>query len=157
MRQDFFQYRPTFKLFIIGNHQPELRTVDEAMRRRVNIVPFNRKPANPDRELEEKLKAEWPGILRWMIDGCTDWQAQGLSRPDSVSSATKAYFEEQDLFGRWLEEECNVDREGVRSWFQGSTILFESWSKYARAAGDDHANRINSPAISRLSPGALRR
>src|SRR5215218_7310294 len=72
-----------------------------------------------------------------MIDGCSDWQAQGLSRPESVSSATKAYFEEQDLFGRWLEEECNVDRDGKHSWFQSSTVLFESWSKYAKASGDD--------------------
>jgi len=44
-----------------------------------------------------------------MIDGCLDWQAQGLLRPDSVTSATKSYFEEQDLFGRWLEERCNID------------------------------------------------
>ena len=51
MRQDFFEFKPQFKLLIVGNHQPELRTVDDAMKRRVNIVPFNRKPANPDRHL----------------------------------------------------------------------------------------------------------
>src|SRR4051794_12689449 len=72
-----------------------------------------------------------------MLDGCLDWQAQGLVRPASVSDATASYFSEQDLFGQWLEEDCNIDRDGTRSWFQSSTVLFESWSKYAKAAGDD--------------------
>jgi putative DNA primase/helicase len=63
MRQDFFTYVPQFKLTIIGNYRPVLRNVDDAARRRFNIVPFTRKPPNPDRGLEAKLKLEWPGIL----------------------------------------------------------------------------------------------
>jgi putative DNA primase/helicase len=74
MRQDFFEYRPQFKLTIVGNHKPSLRNVDDAMRRRINIVPFEHKPKEPDLQLEEKLKSEWPAILRWAIDGCLDWQ-----------------------------------------------------------------------------------
>ena len=62
------------------------------MRRRINIVPFVHKPAQPDLKLEEKLKDEWPGILRWMIDGCADWQANSLVRPSSVKKATGEYF-----------------------------------------------------------------
>ena len=88
MRQDFFTYQPQFKLTIVGNHKPVLRNVDDAARRQFNIVPFTVKPANPDPELEEKLKPEWPAILRWMLDGCLDWQANGLTCPESVASAT---------------------------------------------------------------------
>jgi putative DNA primase/helicase len=73
MRQDFFTYKPQFKITIIGNHKPVLRNVDDAARRRFSIVPFVHEPASPDPELEAK-QAEWPGILRWMIDGCLDWQ-----------------------------------------------------------------------------------
>ncbi|MGA8707705.1 MAG: phage/plasmid primase, P4 family, partial [Steroidobacteraceae bacterium] len=72
MRQDFFTFSPTWKLLLIGNHQPLLRNVDDALVRRFNIVPFNHKPARPDLELEHKLQAEWPAILRWAIDGCLD-------------------------------------------------------------------------------------
>src|SRR4030095_16895599 len=70
MRQDFFDFTPTFKLFIVGNHKPRLGTVDEAMRRRMLIVPFTVQiPLEErDRQLAEKLKAEWPAILRWCID-----------------------------------------------------------------------------------------
>jgi putative DNA primase/helicase len=97
-------------------------------------VPFIHKPEKPDRELEQKLLYEAPGILRWMIDGCLDWQQNGLVRPQSVVDATKEYFSDQDLFTHWLDEECicephNVDRSAP------SSALFKSWTDYARAAG----------------------
>ena len=71
MRQDFFDFTPTHKLIITGNHKPSLRTVDEAMRRRLLLVPFTVQipPGERDPRLAEKLSAEWPAILRWMIDG----------------------------------------------------------------------------------------
>jgi putative DNA primase/helicase len=75
MRQDFFEYTPQFKLFIAGNHRPGLRSVDEAIRRRFHLIPFAVTiPAEErDGELTEKLKAEWPGILAWIVAGCLNW------------------------------------------------------------------------------------
>lgn len=136
MRQDFFTFVPAFKLTIVGNHQPALRNVDDAAKRRFNIVPFIRKPERPDRQLEDKLRGEYPAILRWMIDGCLDWQEHGLVRPASVVAATADYFSEQDLLAQWLHDKCEV-REGERSWRETSAELFTSWSIYAKAAGDD--------------------
>ena len=92
MRQDFFEYRPQFKLTIIGNHKPSLRNVDDAVRRRFNIVPFEFKPNPVDPHLEDKLRAEWPGILRWMIEGCLDWQRNGLLRPASGAGRHRRVF-----------------------------------------------------------------
>jgi putative DNA primase/helicase len=136
MRQDFFTFKPNFKLTIIGNHKPVLKNVDDAARRRFNIVPFTRKPAVVDRQLEDKLKAEWPGILRWMIEGCLDWQANGLVRPSTVAEATEAYFADQDLFSQWLDDECEVEIGNPYKWETVST-LFSSWSVYAKNAGED--------------------
>ena len=87
-REDEFEFVPQLKLMIVGNHKPVLRNVDDAARRRFLIVPFERKPEAPDRELEQKLMNEAPGILKWMIEGCLDWQAGGLIRPASVVAAT---------------------------------------------------------------------
>ena len=72
MRQDFFEYTPQFTLVIVGNHKPGLRSVDEAMRRRFHLIPFNITipPGERDPRLGEKLKREWPGILQWCIAGC---------------------------------------------------------------------------------------
>lgn len=135
MRADFFTYRPQFKLTIVGNHKPVLNNVDDALRRRFNIVPFERKPDRPDRELEAKLKAEWPAILAWMIGGCLDWRAQGLVRSQSVTAATATYFSDQDLFGQWLEDECDAEPGNDHKW-EKSGALFTSWSAYAKGAGE---------------------
>lgn len=135
MRQDFFTFMPTFKLLIVGNHKPILHNVDDAARRRFNIVPFTRRPAQPDRTLELKLRAEWPGIFRWLIEGCLDWQANGLVRPESVKAATESYFSDQDLFGQWLEEECDVEPGNPHKWAT-TTELFASWAEFAKAAGE---------------------
>jgi putative DNA primase/helicase len=140
MRKDFFTYTPQFKLTIVGNHKPLLRNVDEAARRRFNLVPFTRRPSHPDRALETKLEQEWPSILRWMIEGCGDWLANGLIRPESVRAATAAYFDSQDLLGQWLEEEC--DCEPGNQYKQATTaILFEAWSAYAHRAGEDPSSK----------------
>jgi putative DNA primase/helicase len=104
MRQDYFDFVPKFKLFIVGNHKPRLDNVDEAMRRRLLLVPFTVQipPEERDPELPEKLKAEWPAILRWMIDGCLEWQKIGLAPPKIVTDATNEYFNDQDTLKQWL-------------------------------------------------------
>jgi putative DNA primase/helicase len=135
MRRDFFTFIPQFKLTIVGNHRPVLKTVDDAIKRRFNIVPFIRKPANPDPHLETKLKAEYPAVLRWMIDGCLDWQKQGLTRPASVLEATADYFSSQDVFGQWLQDECDVEI-GNHYKNEINGILFASWRAYAERAGE---------------------
>jgi putative DNA primase/helicase len=140
MRQDFFEFTPQFKLTIIGNHQPVLHNVDEAARRRINIVPFICKPVMPDKKLEQKLMTESAGILRWMIDGCIDWQTNGLIRPASVTAATESYFSEQDLIGQWLEDFCDV-RIGDPKLWDTSAHLFGSWAEYAVKAGDTAGSR----------------
>lgn len=133
MRQDFFEYRPQFKLVIVGNHKPVLRNVDEAARRRLNIIPFIHKPPVPDRQLEEKLKAEWPAILAWAIEGAIDWRQNGLVRPAVVAEATDEYFTEQDSVRQWEEECCEL---GGRNICDTTGALFASWSAYAQANGE---------------------
>lgn len=134
MRQDFFTYQPQFKLFIAGNHKPSLRNVDDAMRRRVHLIPFDVKisAAQRDPELPEKLKAEWPGILSWMIEGCLEWQREGLNPPPAVIGATADYFESEDAVGNWLKECCVISKTQETT----SSALFLSWSAWAHAAGE---------------------
>lgn len=132
MRQDFFTFRPEFKLVIVGNHKPRLNNVDDATRRRLNIIPFIHKPTTPDPDLERALRDEWPAIFRWMVDGCLDWQAHGLVRPSVVIEATREYFEDQDVFGQWIAESCDT----ATRFKETNTELFTSWKRYAEAAGE---------------------
>jgi putative DNA primase/helicase len=129
MRQDWFEFQPQFKLTIAGNHKPALRAVDQAIRRRINLIPFavTVSAEQKDKDLAEKLKAEWPGILAWMIEGCRQWQERGLDPPKAVLEATREYLEAEDAIGRWLED-CSV--LDPNSW-ESSSALFASWNNWA--------------------------
>ena len=134
MRCDYFDFVPKFKLFITGNHKPRLDSVDEAMRRRLLIVPFTVQiPVEErDTDLPEKLKAEWPAILRWMIDGCLEWQRLGLAPPKIVTDATDAYFDDQDVIRQWLDD-CTEG--GGPFAFVRSSELFASWKQWCDDRG----------------------
>jgi putative DNA primase/helicase len=134
MRQDFFEYTPQFKLIIAGNHKPGLRSVDEAIRRRFNLIPFTVTipPDERDENLPEKLKAELPGILAWIINGCVDWQQRGLAPPAVVAEATAAYLESEDALAAWMDECAERD---PNAWEKSST-LFVSWNEWAIKSGE---------------------
>ncbi|MES1198525.1 MAG: phage/plasmid primase, P4 family [Pseudomonadota bacterium] len=132
MRQDEFTYEPQFKLFFIGNHKPNLHNVDDAIKARVNIVPFDFKPEKIDTALNEKLKREWRAILSWMIEGCLDWRENGLIIPKVVKDANAEYFSEQDTLGRWIEDCCDLGRQHAST----NGALFESYTAFAGLRGD---------------------
>jgi putative DNA primase/helicase len=134
MRQDFFTYLPQFKLVIAGNHKPAIRNIDEAMRRRLHLIPFTITvpPEKRDKQLQAKLLIERNAIFEWGVQGCLAWQREGLIAPDSVVSATKEYFESEDALGRWLEERC-VRVKTARSL---TSELFSDWKQWADAAGE---------------------
>jgi putative DNA primase/helicase len=133
MRQDFFTYVPEFKLLLAGNHKPGLAGVDEAWRRRFNLIPFSVTIPKADRDLDlfDKLKAEWPGILQWAVEGCRLWAERGLDPPAAVVEATEAYFAEQDSVGRWIEEECGI----LSVYSETLAHLFASWKAWCERAG----------------------
>jgi putative DNA primase/helicase len=138
MRQDFFEFTPAFKLIIAGNHKPGLRSVDEAIRRRLHLIPFTVTvpTAERDETLPDQLKAEWSGILAWAIRGCLEWQRIGLSQPECVRAATAAYLEGEDALAAWIDDECQSD---PNAW-ESSTTLFYSWKRYADRSGEHHGS-----------------
>jgi putative DNA primase/helicase len=129
MRQDFFDYAPQFKLFIAGNHKPGLRSVDKAISRRMNIVPFTVTISDKEKvkDLADILLAdEGPGILQWAIDGCLDWQKKGLAPPAAVTDATASYLKTENVLQSWLDERCV--RDGTAATL--SSLLFEDWKRW---------------------------
>jgi putative DNA primase/helicase len=106
--------------------------VDEAMRRRLLLVPFTVQipPAERDPRLAEKLKPEWPAILRWCIEGCLEWQRISLAPPAIVHDATEEYFAAQDTLREWLDD-CTED--GGQFAFSRTVELFASWKTWCEA------------------------
>ena len=115
MRQDGFEFSPRLKLAIVGNHLPHLRSTDEAMRRRFRLIPFDRKPEQIDVHLGDKLRAEWPAILTWILDGYTAWATDGLGTAAVVEAATDEYFAASNLVATLARRESPAPRSRYRA------------------------------------------
>ncbi|MFE7076464.1 phage/plasmid primase, P4 family [Streptomyces sp. NPDC057620] len=111
MRQDFFGFNPTHKLWLLGNHRPEVGTGGFAFWRRMRLIPFER--VVPDHRKIDNLAdilvtEEGPGILAWLVDGARRYLSgdRDLTGPERVRIATSTYAETEDHTGRFYEECC---------------------------------------------------
>jgi putative DNA primase/helicase len=134
MRQDNFTFTMSHKHLIAGNHKPRLKGGDPAMARRMVLLPFLQKFEGraKDIKLPEKLKAEAPGIMAWIIDGARKWYADGLAIPSNVEDASRDYMAEHDDIAMWMEECCKVEN----GTFAKSSDLYASFRRWKRARGE---------------------
>jgi putative DNA primase/helicase len=111
LHREFFEFRPQAKIWMFGNHRPQVRGTDEGMWSRVRLIPFavTIPEAERDPKLAQRLRGELPGILAWAVDGCLAWQSGGLKPPAKVLAATSAYRADQDAIGQFLAECCTAD------------------------------------------------
>jgi len=100
------------------NERPRVLGNDFAFWERLLLVPFelsfvDRKPKGKyerraDIHLDDKLRAEASGILAWLVQGCLEWQRDGLNPPVSVINATEDYKKEEDVIGQFIDECCEA-------------------------------------------------
>ncbi|GHV06141.1 phage protein [Spirochaetia bacterium] len=111
---EYFDFVPTFKIFMATNHKPLIKGTDNGIWRRIKLIPFTTTiPAEKqDKHLDQKLLEEGPGILNWLIEGTRRWFADGLASPPAISSATEEYRNEMDVLGSFIKE-CCVQSPGV--------------------------------------------
>ncbi len=134
MRGDPFELLPEFKLAFLTNNIPSLRGVNEAARRRFNVLNFGITipKSEQDPELRNKLHAEWPAIMRWLIAGAVHYfEKRGLHPPQSVKLSTTDYLDTENEVADWLRE-CT---KPVPNAWTSSAELFASWSIWAKSAG----------------------
>lgn len=125
---DSFEYKPVFKIWMAVNHLPIIKGTDIGIWRRIRIVPFNAyiSDAEKDVKLPEKLKKEYPAILRWAVEGCIAWQKHGLNPPAIVLAATDEYKQDQDMFGEFITT-CCVVGEGIKCSSKQLYSEYEKW------------------------------
>lgn len=135
MRHDDFEFTPQFKLVFAGNHKPVLRSVDEAMTRRLLLLPcvVTIPPDQRDPLLGQKLWAEAPRILAWMIEGFRHWRRSGLNPPASIAAATSDYLSSQDDLRQWREDRTE-NRPGSE---ENGIALFRSWDGWKRDRNEE--------------------
>jgi len=150
MREDFWTFLPTHKVVLLTNHKPIVRGTDEAIWRRLKLIPFNVTfwdPDNPaavnlpeqhrqDKQLLDKLRQERAGILAWMVRGCLDWQREGLSNPPTVQEATSNYRAAEDLLAQFIAECCDVEPQN----FCRRSNLYSAYQKWTETQGEKPLN-----------------
>jgi putative DNA primase/helicase len=134
MRGEWFEFELLGKLWLATNHRPAIRGTDDAIWRRIVLIPFMVKipPAERDGELREKLLGELPGVLAWAIEGCRLWLQHGLQAPPSVEAATSEYREGEDQIGDFLAE-CCITGAGRNI---SAARLFGAYGSWCAATGE---------------------
>ena len=105
---EFFDFVPTFKVFMATNHKPLIKGTDYGIWRRIKLIPFTTTitPDKQDKHLEGKLLREGPGILNWLLEGTRRWLEHGLISPLDIKQATEEYRNEMDVLGNFIKECC---------------------------------------------------
>lgn len=133
--REYFEFVPQFKLFLVANHKPVIVGTDEAIWRRIRLIPFTVTIPKEERDkhLLEKLQRELPGILAWAVRGCLKWQEDGLGEPEAVSIATADYKREMDVMADFIEEQCVLGEQETVS----AGLLYLAFQAWADKNGEE--------------------
>ena len=140
--KSWFTFKPQFKILMVGNAQPEIRNVDDAMLRRILIVPMNHKVPRKDQieDLSERMVVEeGPAILHWLVQGCLAWAEVGLGAPEAIRVQTARYKDTQDVMSEWINEQCELgtaDSDDPSEYDTSRRELYTAWKIWCR--GGDH-------------------
>jgi putative DNA primase/helicase len=131
----WFDFKPKLKIWMATNFRPKVSGEDQAMWRRIHLVPFNVViPAEErDGKLPEKLREEFPGILNWAIEGAKQWRQMGLQPPKEVTDATSEYQHEMDTFSRFCSDTI-IRKAGAMT---GKTQALNSYNEWRKIEGGE--------------------
>lgn len=129
------------RLLIVTNELPRIADASGALSSRFLVISTRRSfLGHEDRGLEDRLRAELPGIMRWAIDGWKDLEAHGWTRPasnkemldelDRLGSPTKAFI--ADRLEVRPGAECTID------------VLYREWEAWCREAGRREAGTVQN-------------
>jgi putative DNA primase/helicase len=135
LHQELFDFAPTHKLIIRGNHKPTINGTDDGIWRRLRLIPFlvTIPPDEQDHQLTDKLRAELPGILHWAVNGCLEWQKDGLKPPAVIVHAVHEYREESDTLGRFIAECCTTTSNLSQV---KAGVFFQRYQQFSEGAGE---------------------
>ena len=147
LHREFFDFIPSHKFWISGNHKPTVRGTDQGIWRRLRLIPFTvRIPdEKKDPALAEKLIAELPGILNWALAGCLQWQRRGLVAPECVRRATDDYRREEDVIGQFLDD-CTTETSAART---PTTAVYQAYELWAEREGIQPKFRLSARRLNR--------
>jgi putative DNA primase/helicase len=145
---EYFTFEPHLKIWLLVNHKPKVADDSHGFWRRVKLIPFTKQFTGnqEDKHLGDKLKAEAPGILNWLVKGCLEWQKVGLTpEPECIKNAVKEYKAESDPLNDFIEECCIEKENGIAR----ARELFNAYENWAESYGMKDRERLNSTQFGR--------
>jgi len=160
LHQEYFEFKPRFKIFLAANYKPQIYGQDLAIWRRIRLIPFTVTIPESDRiaNYENHLLEEKEGILNWMVHGCKEWQKQGLNEPDEVSFATESYRTEMDILNDFITDRCSTKNDFKTSHKELYTA-YTSWceeNSEAPIKTRTFAKRLEAKGFFYTKPGNLK-
>jgi len=130
LRQEFFEFRATFKLWIATNHKPIVNENTVAFWRRVKLIPFEVQIPEERRipRYEEKLLEERSGILNWALEGYTKWRKEGLGTTKKINEAVQSYRDEMDIISDFISE-CCIEDQNISATTSELYLAYCEWCK----------------------------
>lgn len=132
---EFFEFKPTGKIWLATNHKPGIEGTDMGIWRRIRLIPFTvtipEEERIPRSEFEALMMAEASGILAWAVKGCLKLIENGflLPIPEEVKKATENYRNEMDILGEFLGE-CCIQGPDFKA---RVSDLYQEYEKYCNA------------------------
>ena len=125
---EYFNFQPTFKVFLATNHKPAIRGADHGIWRRIKLIPFTTRipEEKQNKRLEELLKREASGILNWLLEGTRRWRDEGLKTPPIVITATDEYRSEMDIIGNFVKD-CCLQQSGASVKVRDLYKAYQAW------------------------------
>lgn len=140
-------FSPSHTVFLHTNHIPHGLTRDFAMVQRLIKIEFpymyvdnieaekKKYPGKADRfrqkdpHLKEKLRAVRHGILRWLVEGCLEWQERGLDPPKIIIDSVSCLEKDEDYIGQFISDclEHFPDDEKMRISCTSAYDAFKWW------------------------------
>jgi putative DNA primase/helicase len=145
---DWFTFQPVAKFMLAVNHRPTVSDMSHGFWRRIKLVPFTRTFSGTERDphLEDHFRSvEAPGILRWAVEGCLDWQAHGLGSPATIAEATTEYQADNDPLVDFLTECCVSDEAAITR----AAAVQEMYAKWADRQRLTRHDRLSAKDLGR--------
>lgn len=130
--KDPFSFKPCHTLVLYTNHLPRVSASDDGIWRRLIVIPFSAKITGKS---DIKNYGEYlfdnagENILTWVIEGAKkvielDYQ---IPVPECVKKAIDEYRSQNDWFGHFLTDKCEVDD----SYKESSSALYQAYRNYS--------------------------
>ena len=161
--EELFEFKPQFKAYLGTNHLPIIKDSDDAIWERIRRIPFVVQIPKEERnkDLDQQLLSELPGILAWAVRGCLDWQARNdLKEPPPVLDANQAYRDEMDVVARFLDECCRFHEqfrikagdlhEAFCAWCEGTGVPTMTLKEFSKRLDDKGFEKHTSNFVWRL-------